>query len=456
MKPARSWERMTRLPITFVAKASARSATSGSVTIEGISSTRCCTGTGLKKWRPSTCCGRSVAMPSFMIGIDDVFDARIASGDSMILSRLANTSSFSCSDSMIASTTRSRSAKSPRSVVNSIRVSTESRTSASSLPARTARPSDISMLSRPASRNFMSVSHTSTWDPERAHTSAIPAPIRPAPTTPTRSISTVKTLFRSGLGPAARGGRPSAFWREKIAGRSVGIQLAGGDPGNDALEARAVTPFIGSPCQRLEHECAQFITNPAFVTFAQVGHCGDVVIVDGLGEVFHPGAVRRHRRHDPWPPRTLAALEHELQVSDGRVDTWSVGLVHDEHVGDLEQPCLTGLDLVSPTRVQDDDGGVGRRRHTDLGLADPDRLDDDAAETGCIEHPHRLRCRSGQSAEVPTARHRADVHAGIRLVPDHPDAITQDGAARERARRVDREHRDLVVRRAMAPPRDEG
>ena len=80
-------------------KSSARSATSALVTMDGISSTRRITGTGLKKCSPTTCSGRPLATASFMIGIDDVFDARIASSSMTILPRLRNTSSFSSSNS---------------------------------------------------------------------------------------------------------------------------------------------------------------------------------------------------------------------------------------------------------------------------------------------------------------------------------------------------------------------
>ena len=117
MKPARSLDRITRFPRTVSAKASAPAAVSGEVSSDGISSTRCITGTGLKKCRPSTDAGRLVAMASFMTGIDDVFEARMASSASTALSMPRNTSSFSASFSITASTTSCRSANSPKSVV---------------------------------------------------------------------------------------------------------------------------------------------------------------------------------------------------------------------------------------------------------------------------------------------------------------------------------------------------
>ena len=51
---------------------------SGLVSSDVTTSTSLSTGTGLKKWMPMTDAGRLVAMASFMIGIDDVLEARMA------------------------------------------------------------------------------------------------------------------------------------------------------------------------------------------------------------------------------------------------------------------------------------------------------------------------------------------------------------------------------------------
>ena len=55
----------------------------------------------------------------------------------------------------------------------------------------------------------------------------------------------------------------------------------------------------------------------------------------------------------------------------------TVGLVHDEHVGDLHEARLVRLHRVAPTRVHDHDRRVGVARDLDLHLPDADRLDDD-------------------------------------------------------------------------------
>ena len=192
-KPARSWLRMTFLPSRSVANCSAVFAVSGDVIKLVTSSTSRRTGTGLKKWIPTTCSGRAVAIPSFMIGIELVFVARIAWGSVTTLSRPRKTSTFSASSSITASMTNWRSASSPRSVVNRSRPTAASRSSSVSFPDATPRSSDRSTRAWPASAAAASISLTMTSSPARADTSAIPAPINPEPTTPMRSMSLALT-----------------------------------------------------------------------------------------------------------------------------------------------------------------------------------------------------------------------------------------------------------------------
>ena len=157
-----------------------------------------------------------------------------------------------------------------------------------------------------------------------------------------------------------------------------------------------------------------------------------------------PVAGRRDRAHDRRPPRRARprARASPRGRAPCRVDAGPVGLVHDEHVGDLEQPGLRGLHRVAPTGVHDDDRRVGVARDLDLDLADADRLDDDPRLADRVEHAHRLRRRDREPAEVTARRHRADEHAGVGRVLLHADAVTEDRAAAERAARVDREHAD--------------
>jgi hypothetical protein len=120
-----------------------------------------------------------------------------------------------------------------------------------------------------------------------------------------------------------------------------------------------------------------------------------------------------------------------------------------------------------PSRRHRDHSGVGDGRDLDLGLPDADGLHDDDVEAGRIEHEQRLRRRPGEAAQVTAARHRADEDPVVHHVVLHPDAIAQQGAARERRRGIHGQHRDrppgaapggdeLVGQRRLADPRRAG
>ncbi len=185
-KPARSWESMHCLPSVSSANLRTASTVSGSVMIEVTSSTSGSTGTGLKKCMPSTRPGCLVSAPSFMIGTDEVLEARnCASGSSS--SRRRKTSRLSCSFSITASIARVDA----REVLEGRR---SRRADPAPPPApprsacRSARRAPVSARSWRASapRARRRPRRTVTSTPDRAQTSAIPEPMRPPPMTPTR------------------------------------------------------------------------------------------------------------------------------------------------------------------------------------------------------------------------------------------------------------------------------
>ncbi|CFE39416.1 Uncharacterised protein [Mycobacterium tuberculosis] len=149
------------------------------------------TGTGLKKCRPRTRCGCLVAAATFMIGMLEVFDASTASGSVTTRSSSAKISDLTASSSTTASITSCLSDRSLRSVVKVNRPRARSRSRSVTLPALTARSSDFTMRLRPAVINASAGSNTVTSTPARAETSAMPDPICPAPTTPTRWIASL-------------------------------------------------------------------------------------------------------------------------------------------------------------------------------------------------------------------------------------------------------------------------
>ena len=133
--------------------------------------------------------------PSFMIGIEEVLQARIASGLVTTLSSCLNSATLAASSSTIASTTTSRSFRASSSVTTRIRSSTS--WTESILPFAAARSSDLSNRPNAAFAAASLDSTTTTSWPDRALTSAMPEPIRPPPTTPTFFMNSPSLRLRS-------------------------------------------------------------------------------------------------------------------------------------------------------------------------------------------------------------------------------------------------------------------
>ena len=110
-----------------------------------ITSTSFITGTGLKKCMPMTCSGRLVIAASFVIEIEDVFDARITSGRQM-RSRSRKSSDLISNFSVAASIRKSHSANFERSNVGTILSSAAALSAAVILFFATSRSRLLSMV----------------------------------------------------------------------------------------------------------------------------------------------------------------------------------------------------------------------------------------------------------------------------------------------------------------------
>ena len=136
---------------------------------------------------------------------------------------------------------------------------------------------------------------------------------------------------------------------------------------------------------------------------------------------------------------------HVAQVAGHLLGAVTVGLVHHEDVGDLQDARLRGLDAVAHAGREQHQGGVGQLHDLDLGLADADGLDEHHVAADRVEHAQRLRRRRRQPAEVAAGGHRADEHSRIGRVLLHPDPVTEQRAPGERRGRVDRQHPDPLT-----------
>src|SRR5581483_5328616 len=167
------------------AKARAVSTASSVLVMARTTSTSPIIGAGLKKWMPTTCPGRLVATAMSTTGSVDVLVARMAWG-AQIRSRVEKSSFLTARSSTTDSTTRSQAASSSRSVMPRTSARAASRSASASRPLSTCLPMDFSrpdnILSAPAWDRLRST----TSYPFLQATSAMPEPIVPEPTIPTR------------------------------------------------------------------------------------------------------------------------------------------------------------------------------------------------------------------------------------------------------------------------------
>src|SRR3972149_5479464 len=151
-------------------------------------STGLITGTGLKKCMPNTLSGRFVLMAISVTERQEVLLARMAWAG-QTLSNVENILFFSSMFSMTASITRSRSVKDSNPTIPLILLKAVSLSWPLIFPFSAALIREEVIAARPLSRNFWLTSETATSNPDRAHTSAMPDPISPQPTTPTFCIA---------------------------------------------------------------------------------------------------------------------------------------------------------------------------------------------------------------------------------------------------------------------------
>src|SRR5438034_4628007 len=185
MKPGVSDATTGVLPSRRAASAVA-STTGGSVIGPATTSTRAISGTGLKKCIPSTRSGLWAAAAIWAMERELVFVARIVSSGAAA-SSWWKASRFMARSSGIASTTRSARASSPSPDDWPIRANAKADSSSLISPFSALRRRKPLIRSRARSYAPGIGSCTTTSRPASAATCATPAPMVPAPSTPTRS-----------------------------------------------------------------------------------------------------------------------------------------------------------------------------------------------------------------------------------------------------------------------------
>src|SRR6266496_346695 len=187
MKPELSFAATGSFP-SDVANAKARRKVSSDVVTVRTTSTSGMSGTGLKKCRPTKRSPRFVAAAIAAMVRLDVLDAKMVAGPHRASSSF-HSAFLTSTSSVTASSTMSQGFRSAVVVVKRSRWSAASRLAAGSLPFSTNLASDFSMPARALSQICCDTSRTIVSYPAVAATWAMPLPIRPHPSTPTRSMS---------------------------------------------------------------------------------------------------------------------------------------------------------------------------------------------------------------------------------------------------------------------------
>ena len=160
MKPGASLHSSAVLP-NCSQSVRVRSYVSSEVAMPRMTSTSFITGTGFMKCMPMTLSGRRVAAPSFVIEMDDVFDARIASGV-VISSSARKICAFNPASSLTASITKRASLRSFNSLVGRMRSMIARFSSSASRALSTSRCKLRSIAARPRCKNSSATSRMTT------------------------------------------------------------------------------------------------------------------------------------------------------------------------------------------------------------------------------------------------------------------------------------------------------
>ena len=448
---------MTCLP-SRSPRARIASSVSSSVSRPRISSMSGMTGTGLKKCIPTNRSRRSreTASARRWIAIDEVFEAKIACLRRQRVEiapegRLDREILEDRLDDEVGVGDAPRDRPLARRAP-----SVASRSSWLRRPLATARSRLDAILSRPASARARSGSYSVTGRPIAAWTWAMPCPISPAPATKTRSIElAMATMVRGRSLP--RGRQPRVVSSSNRSAAAYGSRRARRRP-RGGPRSRGVLGVVEPRAQAVRDDRPDLRLGTRQSRARRLPHPPDGSVAVQRGKQFRHAVAGRGRRDQdlrslrPRPRVIVAARrgrdQHRPELGGGPLRAGLVALVDHDQVGDLEQAGLDRLDLVAHLGRLEDDRRVRRGRDLDLALPGPDGLDQDQVETGGVEHRRCRRRGRRQTAGMTTRRHRPDEDVPVAGVGLHPHAIAQQGAARDRARRVDRDDRHRPTGRA--------
>ena len=132
------------------------------------------------------------------------------------------------------------------------------------------------------------------------------------------------------------------------------------------------------------------------------------------------------RLHNLSPARVLVVRPEFLRGSDLALQTiraGQIGFVNRKDISDFHDPRFESLHRIAARWGQHDDRAIGDPCNVDLGLTDADGLQKNDVEAKQLERGERTHDRPRQTAQRPPCRHAAQVHAAVRVMSPHANAV---------------------------------
>ena len=138
-------------------------------------------------------------------------------------------------------------------------------------------------------------------------------------------------------------------------------------------------------------------------------------------------------------------MQHALDVAYQPVCVRMVGLVDDEYVGDLEQPCFHRLYRIAGFGTLYDNHAIGLLHDIYFTLSHSYRFYQDDVFAGCVKQFDDRTGGLRQPAHAAPGSHAADEYSVIKIVLLHSYSVSQYGAAGEWAGGIHSHYPDLEI-----------
>jgi hypothetical protein len=166
-------------------------------------------------------------------------------------------------------------------------------------------------------------------------------------------------------------------------------------------------------------------------------------VVDRGQEFTDPSTGGSRDERKLWRP--CAESKSTTQAIERRLRTRSVRFVYGNDVGDLEDPRLHRLHLVTTLGSFNNKEHIGEPRNADLGLPGTNGLDEDQIEPCCLNQNRGRSGNVGERSTAATCGNRARKSTFIVGMLINAHAITKERAATLMRARINRQDGDATT-----------